>query len=95
MDDLVKNRINNIRNRADDYINYEQLIKDIARADENKKPNYDKISDIQVLASEYIDLDYLIIEIMRACNYTYQEIGEVYGTSRQAVFNKVKYHGLI
>lgn len=95
MDNVIKNRLNNIRNRADFYINYEQLIKDIAGVDESKKPNYAKIGDIQILASEYIDLDYLIIEIMRACNYTYQEIGEVYGTSRQAVFNKVKYHGLI
>lgn len=90
----IKNRVNNIRYNADKYLNYEELIKDILLVDVSKKPNEGKIRDIQVLSSEYIDLDNLIIEILRACNYTYKEIGEIYETSRQAIHNRVKYNSM-
>jgi hypothetical protein len=91
----VKTRINNIRYNADKYIDFERLIKDIATADEQRKPNAGRLQDIDVLKSEYINLDNLILEILKSCNYTYQDIGDIYELSRQAVFNRIKYNSLI
>ena len=91
----VKTRINNIRFNADKYIDFERLIKDIATADENRKPSFGRLQDLEVLKSEYINLDNLILEILKSCNYTYQDIGDIYELSRQAVFNRIKYNSLI
>lgn len=91
----VRTRINNIRYNADKYIDIERLVKDIATADESRKPNIDKLQDINVLLSEYINLDNLVLEILKSCNYTYQDIGDIYDLSRQAVFNRIKYNSVI
>ncbi len=49
------------------------------------KPDIDKLKDIRLLASEYLDIDNLIIQIMRASGCTLQEIADAVGMTKQGI----------